>query len=40
MILEVGLIEGPEWGVNIKVAVKGNGEVGAMEASGHVMEFL
>ena len=40
MVLEVGLIKGPEWGVNVEVAVKRNGKVGVMEASGHVVEFF
>ena len=40
LILEVGPVEGPEWGVDIKVAVKGDGEVDIMEVSSHVMEFL
>ena len=40
MILEVGLIEGPEWGVNIEVAIEEDGKAGVMEASSHVMEFL
>ena len=40
LILEVGPLEGPEQGVDIKVAVEGNGEVEVMEVSSHVMEFL
>ena len=28
-MLEVDLVEGPEWGVDIQVAVKGNGKAGS-----------
>ena len=40
LVLEVGLIEGPKWGVDIKIAVKGDGEVGVTEVSSHVVKFL
>ena len=40
LVLEVGLVKGPEWGVDVKVAIKGDGKVGVMEASGHVVKFL
>ena len=40
LILEVGPVEDPEWGVDIKVAVKWNGKVGVTEASSHIMEFF
>ena len=40
LILEVGLVKDPKWGVDIKVAVEGNGEVGVMEVSSHVAKFI
>ena len=40
LILEVGLVEGPEWRVDIEITVKGNGEVGVMEVSRHVTKLL
>ena len=40
LILEVGSIEGPEWRVDIEIAVEGNGKVGVIGASGHVTKFL
>ena len=40
LVLEVGLIKGLEWRVDIKITVKGNGKVGVMKVGGHVMEFL
>ena len=40
LVLEVGLVKGPEWRVDVKVTLKGNGKVGVTKASGHVMEFL
>ena len=40
LVLEVGPVKGPEWGVDVKVAIKGDGKVGIMEASGHVVKFL
>ena len=40
LVLEVGLVKGPEWGVNIKVAIEEDGKVGVMEVSGHVIEFF
>ena len=40
LILEVGPVEGPEWEVDIKVAVKGNGEARVPEASSHFTKFL
>ena len=40
LVLEVGLVKGPEWGINVKVAVKEDGKAGVMEASGHVVKFL
>ena len=38
MILEVGPIKGPKWGVNIEVAVERNGKVGVIKVSSHIME--
>ena len=38
MILEVGPVKGPKWGVNIEVAVERNGKVGVTKASSHIME--
>ena len=40
LVLEVGPVKGPEWRVDIKVTVEGNGKVGVMKVSGHVLEFL
>ena len=40
LVLEVGLVEGPEWEVDVKVAGERDGEVGVMEVSGHVVKFL
>ena len=40
MILEVGPVKGPKWGVNIEVAVERNGKTWVTEASGHVAKFL
>ena len=40
LILEVGPVEGPEWEVDVKVAVEGDDKAGVTEASSHVMEFL
>ena len=40
LVLEVGLVKGPEWGVNIEVAIEGDGKVRVMEVSGHVTEFF
>ena len=40
LVLEVGPVEGPEWGVDIEVAVERDSKVGVMEASGHVMKFF
>ena len=47
LVLEVGLVKGPEWGINIEVAVKGGGkvEVGIRAGIGigageRVMEWL
>ena len=40
LVLKVGLVKGPEWGINVKVAVKEDGKTGVMEASGHVVKFL
>ena len=40
LILEVGLVKGLEWRIDVEVAIKGNGEVGVMEVSSHVTEFF
>ena len=40
LVLEVGPVESPEWGVDIKVIVEKNGKAGVMEVSGYIMEFF
>ena len=40
LVLEVGLVKGLEWRVDVEVAVERNGKVGVTEASSHVMEFF
>ena len=40
LVLEVSLVEGLEWGVDIKIVVEENGEAGVIEASSHVTKFL
>ena len=40
LVLEVGLVKGPKWGINIEVAVKGGGKVEVTEVGGHVVKFL
>ena len=40
LVLEVGLVEGPEWGVDIEVAIKRDDKVRVMEVSEHVMEYF
>ena len=40
LILEVDLVEGLEWEIDIEVAIEGNGKAGITEVSGHVTEFF
>ena len=40
LVLEVGLVKGLEWGINIEVAVEGGGKVEVMEVGDHVVKFL
>ena len=40
LVLEVGPVEGPEWRIDIEVAVERNGKAEVTEASGHVAKFL
>ena len=40
LVLEVGLVKGLEWRVDVEVAVERNGKVGVTEASSHVLEFF